>query len=99
MLATELWSAMHGVAAAAKRDKVPGGLRDFGKTAVQHIASWHNDERMAIRFATRLFSGPTNLWTTTEQLPEHTASACWRLLSLLEYLVNLDGQQNNSASC
>ena len=32
-----------------------------------------------------MLAGPTNLRATTGQLPEPVASACWRLIGLLEY--------------
>ena len=45
-----------------------------------------NDERAAMRFATMVLAGPTNLRETTGQLSEPVASACWRLIGLVEYL-------------
>ena len=58
--------------------------------AQKSLELWRRDERAAMCFATGVLSGPTNLRETTGQLPEPVASACWRLLGLLEYMATLD---------
>ena len=41
-------------------------------------------------FTAMVLAGPTNLRGTTGQLIEPVASACWRLLELVEYLATLN---------
>ena len=54
--------------------------------AQKSLELWRQDEKTAMRFAAGMLAGPTNLRATTGQLPEPVASACWRLVRLLEYL-------------
>ena len=86
MVAEELWSAMHGVAAAAKHDKIPGGLNEFGKIANRSLELWRKDPASMKKFALRVLDGPADLRKALSQLPEKTATACWRLLDLLQYV-------------
>jgi hypothetical protein len=39
-------------------------------------------------FARQMLREPNILRSTTGQLPEHVASACWRLIDLLEYIAD-----------
>ena len=86
MLADELYLAMLEVGHAARRHKIPGPLaHTMIDIAQKSLELWRQDERAAIRFAAGVLAGPTNLRATTGQLPEPVASACWRLVRLLEY--------------
>ena len=98
----ELYPAMLEVGHCAHRHKIPGPLaHTMVDTAQKSLELWQRDERAAMRFAAMLLSGPTNLRVTTGQLPEPVASACWRLIRLLEYMASLyDGRKEaaNQAS-
>ena len=87
MLADELYLAMLEVGNADRRHKIPGPLaHTMIDIAQKSLELWRQDERAAIRFAAGVLVGPTNPRATTGQLPEPVASACWRLVRLLEYL-------------
>ena len=85
MMADELWSAMHGVAIAAKRDNVEGGLREFGNIANRNLELWRSNDVCLVHFSRTVLWGPLDLRQLTSKLPECTALACWRLIRLLEY--------------
>ena len=90
-LPEELYSAMLDLGHCARRHKIPGPLaRTMVDVAQKCLELWRRDERAAKRFATGVLSGPTNLRVSTGQLPEPVASACWRLIRLLEYLAQHD---------
>ena len=83
----ELYFAMLEGGWQAKRHKIPIPLaRTMIDTAEKSLEPWQQDERAAIQFAAGVLAGPTNLRATTGQLPEPVATACWRLIGLLEYL-------------
>ena len=89
-LPEELYSAMLEVGHCAHRHKIPGPLaHTMVDTAQKSLELWRDDERIMVRFAHKVLAGPTNLRATTGQLPEPVASACWRLLGLVEYLATL----------
>ena len=93
MLADKMYLAMLKVSQAARRHKIPGPLaHTMIDIAQKSLELWWQDERAAIRFAAGVLAGLTNLRATTGQLPEPVASACWRLVGLLEYLSS-NGQQ------
>lgn len=86
-LPEELYTAMLEVGYTVRRHKVPGPLAPtMIEIAQRSLELWREDERLMRRFADGVLSGPTNLRATTGQLPEPVASACWRLITLLEYL-------------
>ena len=86
-LPDELYSQMLEVGHCARRHKIPGPLAHIMiDIAQKSLELWRQDERAAIRFAEMVLAGPTNLRATSGQLPEPVASACWRLVRLLEYL-------------
>lgn len=86
-LPEQLYSVMLEVGYCARRHKIPGGLANMMiVTARKSLDIWRQDEKAAVYFARSVLSGPTNLRVTTGQLPEPVAEACWRLISLLEYL-------------
>ena len=95
MLADELYNAMLDAGLTARRFKVPGPLAHTVIDIVQNLLELlRRDVKTAVRFAAGMLTGPTNLSllrNTTGQLPEPVASACWRLIGLLEYLADLDG--------
>ena len=90
-LPEELYFAMLEVGHCARRHKIPGSLAHAMINGAQnYLEIWRKDERIMARFARKVLAGPTNLRATTGQLPEPVASACWRLLGLLEYMTSLD---------
>ena len=71
----------------ASHHKIPGPLaHTMIDIARKSLELWRRDERAAMRFTTMVLAGPTNLRETTGQLSEPVASACWRLIGLVEYL-------------
>ena len=91
-LPEELYFAMLevGYAAAESKHKTPGPLASLMIDVAQNsLELWRQDEKAAMRFAAMVLAGPTNLRATTGQLPEPVASACWRLIGLLEYLSSI----------
>ena len=86
-LPEELFSVMLEVGHCASHHKIPGPLaHTMIDIARKSLELWRRDERAAMRFATMVLAGPTNLRETTGQLSEPVASACWRLIGLVEYL-------------
>ena len=89
-LSEELYFAMIEVGICARRCKIPGSIVNTMIGTSQNLLEiWRRDEKTAIRFAKLVLAGNTNLLATTAQLPEPVASACWRLLGLLEYMATL----------
>ena len=85
-LPEELFSVMLEVGHCASHHKIPGPLaHTMIDIARKSLELWRRDERAAMRFATMVLAGPTNLRETTGQL-SGMASACWRLIGLVEYL-------------
>ena len=93
-LADELYFAMLEVGNSARRHKIPGPLaHTMVDVAQRSLELWRMDEKIAMRFATGVLSGgSSDLRAATGQLPEPVASACCRLLGLLEYLAQHDRQ-------
>ena len=92
-LSEDLYFAMVEVGICARRHKVSGPLADVMMFVAQNsIDLWWRDEKAAMRFATKVLSGLTNLRATTGLLPEPVRTACWRLIGLLEYLAGRDRQ-------
>ena len=69
---------------ATRRSKIMAGSMIAQKT----VELWRRDEKTAMRFAKGVLAGSTNLRATTGQLSEPVASACWRQISLLEYIAD-----------
>lgn len=91
-LPTELYLAMLEVGHCAHHHKIPGPLAStMLEIAQKSLDLWRLDEKMAMNFADRVLAGPTNLRVAMSHLPEPVASACWRLIRLLEYLAGLHG--------
>ena len=89
-LPEELYFAMLEVGHCARHHKIPGPLaHTMIDIARKSLELWRRDERAAMRFATMVLAGPTNLRETTGQLSEPVALACWRLIGLVEYLATL----------
>ena len=98
-LPEELFSVMLEVCHCASHHKIPGPLaHTMIDIARKSLELWRRDERAAMRFATMVLAGPTNLRETTGQLSEPVASACWRLIRLLEYLASLDDGREEAAN-
>ena len=89
-IAKAVLCAMWEVQTCARRDKVPGPLRDFGKMANCIFETWLAHHSTLQMFASKVLSGSTDLRTVTGQLPRDTAEACWRFVTLLERI--RDGQ-------
>lgn len=90
-LPEELYFAMLEVGHCARRHKIPGSLACTMIDVAQKLLEfWRRDKKAATRFAALVFAGPTNLRVTTGQLSEPVASACWRLIGLLEFVATLD---------
>ena len=51
------------------------------------------DERAAFCFARLVISRPSIIRNGVAKLPWPVAEACWRLINLLEYLADLDGEE------
>ena len=83
MLADELYLTMLEVGHAARRRPLAHTMIDIAQKSLE---LWRQEELAAIRFAAGVMAGPTNFRATAGQLPEPVASACWRLVRLLEYL-------------
>ena len=91
MLADELYLAMLEVRHAARRHKIPGPQAHIMiDIAQKSLELWRRDDKTAMCFAAGVLAGPTNLRATTGQ-PEPVASACWRLIRMLEYLSSNHG--------
>ena len=91
MLVDELYLAMLEAGHVANRHKISGPLaHTMIVFAQKSLELWRRDEKTAMRFAAGAVAGPTNLQATPGQLLEPVASACWRLIGLLEYLADLD---------
>ena len=91
-LPEELYFAMLevGYAGGECKHKIPGLLASLMIDLAQNsLELWRQDQKAAMRFAAMVLAGPTNFRTTTGQLPEPVASACWRLIALLEYLSSI----------
>jgi len=87
MLADELYFALLEVGYCARRQRIPDPLASTLINIAQcSLELWRRDEQAVMRFARRVLSGPTNLRETTGRLPKPVASACLRLLKLLEAL-------------
>ena len=81
-----------GYSHCACRHKIPGPLaQTMIDIAQKSLELWRQDEKTAMRFATGILAGPTNLRATTGQLPHVGGSlGCWntmadRKLSALYY--------------
>ena len=94
MLADEMYLAMLEAGHAVRRHKMPGPLAHNMIDIVQKsLELWRWNEKTAMRFATWVLAGWLARPTSGRQrhLPEPMASACWRLIGLLEYLADPDG--------
>ena len=91
----DLYFALIEVGICARRCKIPGSLaKVMFETAHDLLDICRQDEKTATIFASHVLSCKTNLWTTTGQLPEPVASACFKLLKLLGYLASLEPRDN-----
>ena len=102
-LPEDLWCAMHGVAAAARREKHPSKLRDLGKFANCYLECWRDA-------STSHFSGMARImifqvWQMSafksiidDDLFPLTAPAVRKLKQLLGYCSRLDETDNNDSS-
>ena len=95
LIGDKLYNAMLDAGHTDGRHEISGRLAHTMIDITQNtLELWRRDEKTAVRFAAGMLTGPTNLLSlrnTTVQLPEPVASACWRLIWLLDYLADLDG--------
>lgn len=75
---------MRGYVRCTHRDKVPGGLHNFGCTVNRNLLLWLNKSYTLYLFARGALEEPINLHETLQQLLDHTHDACWRLIKLLK---------------
>lgn len=87
-LAEELYYAMLDVGYTAKRYKIPELPEHMISTARKCLPIWREKEHTLPLFARQVLRIPNNLRTSTAQLPEPVAAACWRLIALLEYIAD-----------
>ena len=85
-LVKDVWFAMREVQMHARREKVPGPLRDFGKLANSCFEQWLTSPGALETYARGVLAGPADLHVTTVQLPAGLADACWRFITLLEQI-------------
>jgi len=85
-LVKDVWFAMWEVQMHARREKVSGPLRDFGKLANSCFEQWLTRPGALETFTRSVLAGPTDLRVTTGQLPAGLVHACWRFITLLEYI-------------
>ena len=70
MLVDELYIAMLEDGDCARRNKFPGPFaRTMTDIAQKTLDLWRRDERAAMRFASMVLAGPTDLRVSTGQLP------------------------------
>lgn len=87
-LATELWSALHGVATAAKREKVPGPLVELGNDINQCLEELRSSSEKLRWFSQEILPSVKNI-VAGGNLPLLTQEACEELEMLLEGIVKL----------
>lgn len=90
-LVKDVWSAMWEVQTHARREKVPGPCRNFGKLANSCFEQWLTKPDVLRLYAEKVLADPFDPRETTRQLQHlhscyatDTARACIRLISLLE---------------
>ena len=86
-LVKDVWFAMWEVQMHARREKVPGPCRDFGKLANSFFEHWFAEPDALRLYAEMVLADPFDLQETTRKLQRlhlDTAQACIRLISLLE---------------
>jgi hypothetical protein len=90
-LAEELYCAMLEVGYAARIHckKYPELAKFMLHSAPKCLPFWRENEHAMGDFARQVLRGPINLRATTGQLPFPVASACWRLITLLEYIADV----------
>ena len=81
------------VSDCANLEKIPGPLaKTMVDVANRSFAHWQENPSLMHDFAATILNGPTSLKLVTAGLPPKTWWACWRLITLLEYLEN-NGRQ------
>ena len=86
-LVKDVWFAMWEVQTHARREKVPGPCRNFGKLANSCFEYWLTKPDALRLYAEKVLAAPFDPRETTRQLQHlhfDTARACIRLISLLE---------------
>jgi len=83
-LVKDIWSAMWEVQTHARREKVIGPLRDFGKLANNCFEQWFTKPGALRMFAETVLANPYETTRQLQRLHSDTAQACIRLISLLQ---------------
>ena len=83
-LVKAVWSAMWEIQWAAKREKIPGPIPDFGEMASRCFECWFTTPGTLKSFAIGVLSRRPDLREATRRLPLELSQAVWRLISLLE---------------
>ena len=83
-LVKDIWSAMWEVQMHARREKVSGPLRDFGKVANNCFEQWSTKPDALRKFAEMALPAPQETTRQLQQLQSDTAQACIRVISLLK---------------
>jgi len=87
-LVKDVWFAMWEVQTHARREKVPGPCRNFGKLANSCFEHWLTKPDVLRLYAEKVLAAPFDPRETSQQLQRllhfDTARACIRLISLLE---------------
>ena len=93
-LPDELHFAMLGVGWQAKRHKISDPVaRTMIDVAQKSLDLWRRDERVAFRFVRLVMARPSMIRNGVAKLPWPVAEACWRLINLLEYPADPDGEE------
>ena len=86
-LVKDVWSAMWEVQTHARREKVPGPCRDFGKLANSCFEQWFAKPDTLRLYDEMVLADPFDPQESPRQLQRlhlDTTRACIRLISLLE---------------
>ena len=83
-LVKAVWGALWEIQWAAKREKLPGPIPDFGEMASRCLECWFTAPGALKSFAIGVLFGPIDIRETTRLLSSELSQAFWRLISLLE---------------
>ena len=90
-LAKDVWFAMWEVQMHARREKVTGPLRDFGKLANSCFEQWFTKPDALRLYAEKVLADPQKIARLHSCYASDTAHACIRLISLLKEAVRSEG--------
>ena len=90
-LVKDVWFAMWEVQMHARREKVSGRLRDFGKLANSCFEQWFTKPDALRLYAEKVLADPQKIAPLHSCYASDTAHACIRLISLLKKAVRSEG--------